>query len=65
MNELEEMGYLTHPHTSSGRVPTDMGYRFYVDNITESELNPIVKKEKDLPEIRDMITQKHGNRKCA
>ncbi|MES0342171.1 MAG: hypothetical protein ABUK08_07655, partial [Candidatus Humimicrobiaceae bacterium] len=30
MYELEEMGYLTHPHTSSGRVPTDMGYRFYV-----------------------------------
>ncbi len=57
MYELEEMGYLMHPHTSSGRVPTDMGYRFYVDNITESNLNPIVKKEQDLPEIRDMITK--------
>ena len=30
--ELEEEGYLTHPHTSAGRVPTDRGYRFYVDN---------------------------------
>ncbi|HWP42965.1 MAG TPA: heat-inducible transcriptional repressor HrcA [Blastocatellia bacterium] len=30
--ELEEEGYLTHPHTSAGRVPTDKGYRFYVDN---------------------------------
>jgi len=57
MNELEEMGYLTHPHTSSGRVPTDLGYRFYVDNITESELNPIVRKDQDLPEIRGMITK--------
>ncbi|MEE8325106.1 MAG: heat-inducible transcriptional repressor HrcA [Candidatus Humimicrobiaceae bacterium] len=57
MYELEEMGYLTHPHTSSGRVPTDRGYRFYVDNITESNLNPIVKKEQDLPGIRDMITK--------
>jgi len=57
MNELEEMGYLMHPHTSSGRVPTDMGYRFYVDNITESNLNPIVRKDQDLPEIRDMITK--------
>jgi heat-inducible transcriptional repressor len=57
MNELEEMGYLTHTHTSSGRVPTDMGYRFYVDNITESNLNPIVRKEQDFPEIREMITK--------
>ena len=29
--ELEEAGYLTHPHTSAGRVPTDKGYRYYVD----------------------------------
>ncbi len=33
MADLEEMGFLTHPHTSSGRVPTDRGYRFYVDSI--------------------------------
>lgn len=32
MGILEEQGYLTHPHTSAGRVPTDLGYRFYVDN---------------------------------
>ena len=31
MADLEEMGYLTHPHTSAGRVPTDTAYRFYVD----------------------------------
>jgi len=30
--ELEEEGYLTHPHTSAGRVPTQNGYRFYVDH---------------------------------
>jgi len=30
--ELEDEGYLTHPHTSAGRLPTDRGYRFYVDN---------------------------------
>lgn len=29
--ELEEAGYLTHPHTSAGRIPTDKGYRYYVD----------------------------------
>src|SRR5947209_19779496 len=31
MADLEEMGLLTHPHTSAGRVPTDKAYRFYVD----------------------------------
>lgn len=33
MADLEEMGYLMQPHTSSGRVPTDTGYRFYVENL--------------------------------
>src|ERR1035437_6967200 len=33
MAELEENGYLIHPHTSAGRIPTDKGYREYVDNL--------------------------------
>ena len=33
MSELEELGMLEQPHTSAGRVPTDKGYRFYVDNL--------------------------------
>lgn len=33
MSELEEAGLLTHPHTSAGRIPTDAGYRFYVDRL--------------------------------
>ena len=36
MAELEEMGYLEQPHTSAGRVPTQLGYRFYVDSLMES-----------------------------
>jgi heat-inducible transcriptional repressor len=35
MSELEEKGYLFHPHTSAGRVPTDQAYRFYVDRLME------------------------------
>ena len=31
--ELEEEGYLTHPHTSAGRLPTQRGYRYYVDHL--------------------------------
>ena len=33
MAALEELGYLTHPHTSAGRIPTDLGYRHYVDTM--------------------------------
>jgi len=39
MSDLEEMGYLMQPHTSAGRVPTDRGYRYYVDSLlTEKEV---------------------------
>lgn len=37
MAALEEMGYLRQPHTSAGRVPTDQGYRVYVDSLLEEE----------------------------
>src|SRR5438445_11345551 len=33
MAALEELGFLTHPHTSAGRIPTDLGYRRYVDSL--------------------------------
>jgi heat-inducible transcriptional repressor len=36
MADLEEEGYLGHPHTSAGRVPSEKGYRFYVDNLADS-----------------------------
>lgn len=35
MADLEESGYLSHPHTSAGRVPTDLGYRYYIDFLME------------------------------
>jgi heat-inducible transcriptional repressor len=34
--QLEELGLLSHPHTSAGRIPTDLGYRFFVDRVIES-----------------------------
>jgi heat-inducible transcriptional repressor len=36
MSELEEIGLLEQPHTSAGRIPTDRGYRYYVDNMLDS-----------------------------
>lgn len=42
MVELEELGLLTHPHTSAGRVPSDLGYRYYIEHLmTESVLTPM------------------------
>jgi heat-inducible transcriptional repressor len=47
MAELEEMGYLVQPHTSAGRIPSELGYRYYVDalvhqyNSTKSEIDEI------------------------
>jgi heat-inducible transcriptional repressor len=46
MADLEEMGLLTQPHTSAGRVPTDQGYRFYVDSlVNEGDLNSNIEIE--------------------
>ena len=47
MAELEEMGYLEQPHTSAGRIPSEAGYRFYVDqlidryNLTQNEIDEL------------------------
>ncbi len=38
MSDLEELEYISHPHTSAGRIPTDKGYRFYVDTLQKSNL---------------------------
>lgn len=38
MSDLEESGYINHPHTSAGRIPTDKGYRFYVDSLMDIKM---------------------------
>ena len=49
MAELEELGYLTHPHTSAGRIPTDLGYRYYIDSL--------ISIENDAEDIEDHLRQ--------
>lgn len=44
MAELEAAGFLTHPHTSAGRIPADKAYRFYVDRLTRPALTPAAEK---------------------
>jgi heat-inducible transcriptional repressor len=54
---LEEFGLLTHPHTSAGRVPTDLGYRVYVDRVLETQRPRSTETELalDLSEVRSEI----------
>lgn len=48
MSRLEELGLIASPHTSAGRIPTDAGYRFYVNNLVEREnLCPSISSESD------------------
>lgn len=47
MSDLEYMGYIDHPHTSAGRIPTDLGYRFYVDSLMDLE-NVSVQEEEEI-----------------
>ena len=37
MSDLEELGYIIQPHTSAGRIPSDKGYRFYVDHMMQEK----------------------------
>lgn len=46
MAELEELGYLTHPHASAGRVPTDLGYRTYVKELMTARPPGLAEKAK-------------------
>lgn len=50
MLELDELGYLEQPHTSAGRIPTDRGYRFFVDNLV-SEFALSEREEKMLKKV--------------
>ena len=48
MADLEEMGYIIQPHTSAGRIPSDAGYRFYVDNMMQEQQDKLDKREDEL-----------------
>ena len=52
---LEELGLLQHPHTSAGRVPTDQGYRHYVDELLEQGLQPVPRPRVQLSDMRREI----------
>jgi len=51
MSDLEEMGYIVQPHTSAGRIPTDRGYRLYVDSMMEENARQV-------EELKEMLVEK-------
>lgn len=51
MAELEEMGYLMHPHVSAGRIPSDKGYRFFVDNFIKDSNKIDIHSVGNIPSI--------------
>jgi heat-inducible transcriptional repressor len=54
---LEELGLLRHPHTSAGRVPTDRGYREYVDSLLEADRLPVRAPKLDLHTMRHEVDE--------
>ena len=57
MSDLEEMGYLTHPHTSAGRVPSDKAYRLYVNQLMEKPVLSIEEKAAIANELQADINE--------
>ena len=50
MSDLEELGYILQPHTSAGRIPSDKGYRFYVDHLMEE-------KNKEVADMKEFVIE--------
>lgn len=51
MSDLEDMGYIVQPHTSAGRIPSDKGYRLYVDTMMEERV-------REVEQMQDMVLKK-------
>jgi heat-inducible transcriptional repressor len=61
MARLEEMGMIEQPHTSAGRIPTDAGYRFYVNSLNEAQANQPQLIDRSTKAIQARATT-HGDR---
>ncbi len=57
MSDLEEMGYIFQPHTSAGRIPSDKGYRFYVDNMLQDRTEEVTRENEMMVEKVDRLEQ--------
>ena len=55
MADLEDLGYIFQPHTSAGRIPSDKGYRLYVDMLMEEKEQEITQREDAMLEKADKV----------
>lgn len=55
MSDLEELGYIVQPHTSAGRIPSDKGYRLYVDMLMEEKEQELNEREEQMLEKADKM----------
>ncbi|MCH5267994.1 MAG: heat-inducible transcription repressor HrcA [Lachnospiraceae bacterium] len=55
MSDLEDMGYILQPHTSAGRIPSDKGYRLYVDTMLDDKTHEVENLKEELEEKADKI----------
>lgn len=55
MSDLEDMGYIIQPHTSAGRIPSDKGYRLYVDTMLDAKTNEVNNLKEELTQKADKI----------
>lgn len=58
MADLEEMGYIVQPHTSAGRIPSDKGYRLYVDTMMAQMDVAMQEKSREVEELKDLLLEK-------
>lgn len=58
MADLEELGYIFQPHTSAGRIPSDKGYRLYVDNMMKDKEQELKAREKEVDDMREFLNDK-------
>ncbi len=57
MSDLEELGYILQPHTSAGRIPSDQGYRFYVDNLMKEKNQEVTEMKEFMIEHTERMEQ--------
>ncbi|MCI6498531.1 heat-inducible transcriptional repressor HrcA [Lachnospiraceae bacterium HCP1S3_C3] len=58
MSDLEDMGYILQPHTSAGRIPSDKGYRTYVDDMMREKADEISQQQQEISDMKDFLTEK-------
>ena len=58
MADLEELGYIVQPHTSAGRIPSDKGYRLYVDQMLFEKEEQLNQATQEVKEMQEMLLEK-------